>query len=319
MLEQARVKCAHSTRLFQSDCTGTPLRQRSADRVLASFLLSYLHRSRRLRGEAARLLRPGGVIHVSDLHPNTPLPYGWRRTFRAAGTVFEIETHRYTLDHLVEVMWRKGLRLEQPGEWSFGPPEGAIFERAGNSTPIPRSSLFLSSTGRGSGLPESGRDACPSRGRLTPRRASWFSAAPASRVLRRSPSLNSSPARRSHSKAFSRLRSVPSTLPRSISPVIWFSPVSSTPTITWIFPCTRNSAAVHIRVGENGPKISIALTNLRSGNSSRFPANSVSGGEGFAICWLASQPYPSRTAIFPKFSTANSRFTFPPNMAGPTP
>ncbi len=130
MLEQARLKCAPSTRLLQSDCTGTPLRQRCADRVLASFLLSYLTDLAAFAGESARLLRPGGVIHVSDLHPNAA-SYGWRRTFRAAGTVFEIETHRYTLAHLVEAMWRKGMRLEQLREWSFGPLEGAIFERAG--------------------------------------------------------------------------------------------------------------------------------------------------------------------------------------------
>jgi ubiquinone/menaquinone biosynthesis C-methylase UbiE len=130
MLEQARVKCAPSTRLLQSDCIDTPLHYRSADRVLASFLLSYLSDLNAFAREAARLLRPGGVIHVSDLHPNTA-SYGWRRTFRAAGTVFEIETHRYTLAYLVESMWRSGLRLDQIAEWSFGPPESAVFERAG--------------------------------------------------------------------------------------------------------------------------------------------------------------------------------------------
>lgn len=130
MLEQARVKCAPSTRLLQSDCTDTSLGDRSADRVLASFLLSYLFDLDAFAREAARLLRPGGVIYISDLHPNTA-SYGWRRTFRAAGTVFEIETHRYTLAHLVESMWRSGLRLDQIAEWSFGPPESAVFERAG--------------------------------------------------------------------------------------------------------------------------------------------------------------------------------------------
>ncbi len=130
MLEQARVKCAHSTHLFQGDCIETPLSNRSADRVLASFLLSYLSDLAAFAREAARILRPGGVIHVSDLHPNTS-SYGWRRTFRAAGTIFEIETHRYTLDHLIETMSSSGLRLEQAAEWPFGPPEGAIFERAG--------------------------------------------------------------------------------------------------------------------------------------------------------------------------------------------
>lgn len=130
MLEQARVKCAPSTRLLQGDCTETPLSERSADRIVASFLLSYLPDLSAFAREAARILRPRGIIHVSDLHPNTA-SYGWRRTFRAAGTIFEIETHRYTLDHLIETMSHVGLQLDQAAEWPFGSPEGAIFDRAG--------------------------------------------------------------------------------------------------------------------------------------------------------------------------------------------
>lgn len=130
MLEQARLKCVPSTRLLQGDCIETPLSDWSADRVLASFVLSYLPDLSVFAREAARILRPGGTIHVSDLHHNTA-SYGWRRTFRAAGTVFEIETYRYTLDRLIETMSSMGLRLDQAAEWPFGPPEGAIFKRAG--------------------------------------------------------------------------------------------------------------------------------------------------------------------------------------------
>lgn len=130
MLDQARIKCSSSTRLLQSGCTDTPLRSRCADRVLASFLLSYLPDLAAFAREAARILRPHGVLLVSDLHPNTA-SYGWRRTFRAAGTVYEIETHPYTLAHLNAAMWRSGLRLDHAAELSFGLPEAAIFERAG--------------------------------------------------------------------------------------------------------------------------------------------------------------------------------------------
>jgi ubiquinone/menaquinone biosynthesis C-methylase UbiE len=130
MLDQARFKCSPSTRLLQSDCTGTPLHARCADRVLASFLLSYLPDLAAFAHESARILRPRGVLLVSDLHPNT-ISYGWRRTFRAAGSVFEIETHRYTLAHLIETMERSGLHLNHIAEWTFGPHEAAIFERAG--------------------------------------------------------------------------------------------------------------------------------------------------------------------------------------------
>jgi ubiquinone/menaquinone biosynthesis C-methylase UbiE len=132
MLDQARLKCALTTSLLQSDCTDTPLRGHSADHILASFLLSYLSDLPAFARESARILRTRGSILISDLHPDTA-SYGWRRTFRAAGTVFEIETHRYTLPHLVDTMNRAGFKFEHLSNWSFGPPEARIFERAGKS------------------------------------------------------------------------------------------------------------------------------------------------------------------------------------------
>jgi ubiquinone/menaquinone biosynthesis C-methylase UbiE len=130
MLEQARLKCAPTTMLLQSDCIETSLRSRSADRILASFLLSYLCDLNAFARESARILRAQGSILISDLHPDTA-SYGWRRTFRAAGRIFEIETQRYTLAHLVDTMQQAGFRLDHKADWPFGTPEAQIFERAG--------------------------------------------------------------------------------------------------------------------------------------------------------------------------------------------
>ena len=130
MLDQARIKCAKTTRLLHSDCNDTPLRGRSADRILASFLLSYLSDLPAFARESARILRTHGSILISDVHPDTAT-YGWRRTFRAGGTVFEIETHRYTLIHLVDAMEQAGFKFQHRVEWAFGPQEARIFERAG--------------------------------------------------------------------------------------------------------------------------------------------------------------------------------------------
>lgn len=129
MLDQARLKCAPTTRLLQSDCIDTPLQSHTADHILASFLLSYLSDLAAFAHEAARLLRSRGSVLISDLHPNT-VSYGWRRTFRAAGTIFEIETHRYTLTELVDTMHREGFKFDHLANWSFGPAEARIFERA---------------------------------------------------------------------------------------------------------------------------------------------------------------------------------------------
>jgi ubiquinone/menaquinone biosynthesis C-methylase UbiE len=130
MLDQARLKCTPTTRLLVSDCIDTPLPNHSADRILASFLLSYLSDLPAFARESARILRIGGSVLVSDLHPNTA-SYGWRRTFRAGGTLFEIETKRYTLPYLVDIMQQASFRLDHRAEWPFGPPEARIFERAG--------------------------------------------------------------------------------------------------------------------------------------------------------------------------------------------
>ncbi len=126
MLAQAGKKCLPSTSLIEANCTSTPLAARSADCVLASFLLSYVQDIDRFAAEAARILRPGGTLIVSDLHPNTP-SYGWRRTFRAAGDLFEIATFPYTLPGLIAAMNAAGLAAELIHEPSFGDDDAAVF------------------------------------------------------------------------------------------------------------------------------------------------------------------------------------------------
>ena len=126
MLAQARKKRLPSALLIEADCTSTPLRPCSTDLVLASFLLSYVESIARFAAEVARILRPGGTLIVSDLHPNA-LSYGWRRTFKTAGGRFEIATFPYSLAALVALLKDAGLLLEQLAEPGFGEPEREIF------------------------------------------------------------------------------------------------------------------------------------------------------------------------------------------------
>lgn len=130
MLAEARRKCLTSTVLIRADCTATPLPDSAGDCILASFLLSYMLDLRKFAAEAVRILRPGGTIIVSDLHPNTP-SYGWRRTFRNAGTSFEIATFKYTLPDLINEMSTAGCILEGMDEPCFGEEEAAIFHQNG--------------------------------------------------------------------------------------------------------------------------------------------------------------------------------------------
>ncbi len=130
MLAQARMKCLLSTSLVEASCIATPLADHSVDCVLGSFLLSYVQDITRFATEAARILRPGGTLIVSDLHPRTP-SYGWRRNFRSAGHLFEIVTFPYTLPGLIAAMNTAELTLEQIYEPAFGNEEAAIFRANG--------------------------------------------------------------------------------------------------------------------------------------------------------------------------------------------
>jgi SAM-dependent methyltransferase len=94
--------------------------------VLASFLLSYMPHIPAFAGEIARILRPGGTLIISDLHPDATT-YGWRRTFRSAGNLFEIATFPYTFLDLIVGMHTAGFRLELIDEPCFGEEEAAIF------------------------------------------------------------------------------------------------------------------------------------------------------------------------------------------------
>jgi ubiquinone/menaquinone biosynthesis C-methylase UbiE len=130
MLSEAANKCQISTSLIHSDCSATPLPDNSADFILASFVVSYIQNLGAFSREAARILRPGGTIIISDLHPNTR-SYGWRRTFGAGDNLFEIETFDYNLSDLMNAMTTAGCRLEMLATPCFGEEETAIFRQAG--------------------------------------------------------------------------------------------------------------------------------------------------------------------------------------------
>ena len=130
MLAEARKKCCKSTALIQASSAAIPLPDESADCVLASFLLSYIPHIPAFAGEIARILRPGGTLIISDLHPDATT-YGWRRTFRSAGNVFEIATFPYTFLDLIVGMHAAGFRLDQIDEPCFGEEEAVIFRENG--------------------------------------------------------------------------------------------------------------------------------------------------------------------------------------------
>jgi len=130
MLKVASKKLSTATRLMQADCLNTPLAAASSDWILASFLLSYLDDVQGFAREAARIARCGAVVLLSDVHPATR-GYGWRRTFRCARQVIEIQTHLYQISDLQRAMEEAGFEPMFLHELPFGEEEKDIFFDAG--------------------------------------------------------------------------------------------------------------------------------------------------------------------------------------------
>jgi malonyl-CoA O-methyltransferase len=107
----------------QADARRLPLPDASADVTICAFALGYAPES---FAELARIMRPGGIILVSDVHPQA-LKRGWTRSFRHGAEVIRVADQLYEFADLDAA----GLKLECLLEPHLGPPEREIFERAG--------------------------------------------------------------------------------------------------------------------------------------------------------------------------------------------
>jgi malonyl-CoA O-methyltransferase len=109
--------------MVQADAEWLPLPNASADVVICAFALGY---APACFAELARITRPGGMVLVSDVHPEA-LDRGWTRSFRHRGEVIQVADQPYELADL----YAPGLRLSCLIEPRLGPPEREVFERAG--------------------------------------------------------------------------------------------------------------------------------------------------------------------------------------------
>jgi malonyl-CoA O-methyltransferase len=107
----------------QADATCLPLPDASANVVICAFALGY---APACFAELARILRPGGMLLVSDVHPEA-LNRGWTRSFRHRGEVIQVMDQPYEIADL----HASGLQLSCLIEPHIGPPEREIFQEAG--------------------------------------------------------------------------------------------------------------------------------------------------------------------------------------------
>jgi ubiquinone/menaquinone biosynthesis C-methylase UbiE len=112
-----------STPAVQAEGRLLPLRDSCADFVVCAFALGY---ALNIFAELRRIVRPGGTVLASDIHPEA-LRRGWTRTFRHNGGVIEVAHDSYALEDLRA----PDLRLTSLFEPRLGAPERAIFEQAG--------------------------------------------------------------------------------------------------------------------------------------------------------------------------------------------
>jgi cytosine/adenosine deaminase-related metal-dependent hydrolase/ubiquinone/menaquinone biosynthesis C-methylase UbiE len=131
MLERAREKIMPATCLHQCDSSSTPGDEASHDLILASFLLSYVEDLQAFARECARVLKPGGHILISDMHPVTAIERSWTRSFHLEGTKVSIAAHSRSLAEIIATFNRSGFELNTLAEPSFAIQERAIFEKAG--------------------------------------------------------------------------------------------------------------------------------------------------------------------------------------------
>jgi SAM-dependent methyltransferase len=128
MLAIAARKEGLRGRLMAGDATALPVASGSADLVLCALTFGHVRDQAGAMREFARVLQPGGMLILSDFHPEAAA-HGWRRTFRHEGQVYEIENYPYTVEGLGAMA--PELRMDYVSTASIGEEERDLFHRAG--------------------------------------------------------------------------------------------------------------------------------------------------------------------------------------------
>ncbi len=133
MLAQAKRKLGDAAKWVIADCADLPFPRSSADLIICSFLASYVQDLAKFAEQIRRLLRPGGVVFISDLHPATASKLGWRRGFHVDGSFVDIATYARPIQKILAPFADLGIHADAALEPQFGDPEFELFQRAGKT------------------------------------------------------------------------------------------------------------------------------------------------------------------------------------------
>jgi len=131
MLAKAKEKLGTAIKLVCADYKDAPLARASYDVVFSNFVLSYIEDAAGFFQRVRTVLRPGGLLVLSDVHPDTIQALNWRRGVSIDGEFKEIRTHNRSMASILALGRKAGLEIEVHVQPSFGVAERGIFERRG--------------------------------------------------------------------------------------------------------------------------------------------------------------------------------------------
>ncbi|MEX0691719.1 MAG: class I SAM-dependent methyltransferase [Gemmatimonadales bacterium] len=132
MLRQGRTVYGRQA-VAAGDLRALPLPTATFAMVWCRLALGYLPALGPAYGELARVAAPGGIVIVTDFHPEA-VAAGHTRSFRdAAGTRHEVEHHAHTIEDHTRTAAAAGLGVGDVRHLVIGPEVREVYARAGRA------------------------------------------------------------------------------------------------------------------------------------------------------------------------------------------
>lgn len=125
---------AHKTtgaELVNGSCTRMPYSATSFDLILSSFVLSYVEDLAHLAAEMSRVAKNGCDLFLSDMHPDTQLRLGWKRSFADEHGQTILQTLVHQIGAILKAFSGAGWTLRAAAEPAFGLAERPVFASLG--------------------------------------------------------------------------------------------------------------------------------------------------------------------------------------------